>query len=119
MLEDGARAAQVDAVALLRRDLQRADGGHVDDRLGTALAKDVLCAALADVHRVQFDLLRCAGPAARIDAHHLVAVAQEARRHLAREQARDAGDEHPHLALRRDSRPFSMSAATLLFTSST
>ena len=49
VIEDRARAAEVDAVALLAAHHQRRDRRHVEHDLGATLAEDVLGGALADV----------------------------------------------------------------------
>ena len=110
VLEDGARAAQIDAVALLGVGDERGNGGHVDHRFGPMPPEHLLGAALADVHRVQLDLRRSSRPAARVDPDHLVPFREQPLRHLAREQPRDPGDQHFH------GRPRSISSAMRRFT---
>ena len=100
MLEHRARAAEVDAVAILALHDEVRDRRHVDDRLRAELAEDVLGGALADVDLVHLDAGRRVAERAAVDADDVVTELEEAlREHLA-ETAADAGNEDPHRCLR-------------------
>src|SRR5262249_5627137 len=94
VVEDGARAAEVDLVALLAGDDERRHGGHVDDGVGARLAGDVLGGALADVGLVELD--GRIEPRAAVDADDVVPLAGEALAQLAGDGAGGARDEDPH-----------------------
>ena len=101
VLEDGARPAEVDLVALLARDDERRHRRHVHDDLRARLAEHVLGGALADVDLVELDgrdRARAAGRCRRPRA--LRSPSRD--RHLARDRARGARDEdaQAHGALR-------------------
>ena len=113
VLEDGPRAAEIDAVSLFGVREQRGDGSHVDHRIGPVPPEDILGGALADVDRVQLDLRGRAGPAPRIDADHPMAGVEQAPRYVAREQPGDSGDGDLHR------RPRSINCAMRSLTSAT
>src|SRR5687768_14955155 len=116
MIEDGLRAAEVHAIALVQRGAEVRDGRKMDHAIGATRAEHVFGSALANVHGHELDGARYVRPRPFVDADHLVPAPEQNRRHLAPDRPRDTCDEHLHAARSRAARPSSINDATRSFT---
>ncbi len=69
---------------------------HVDDRLGTMAAKDVLGGSLANVETMKLDGIWGTRPWPPINADHLMVICEELVGNETPNFPRHARDQHPH-----------------------
>src|SRR5690554_1314237 len=96
MIQHSSRAAQVDAVALLRSGAYVGDRRKMHRGVGALGAKDVFGRALSDIGVEHLDAHRRPGPPAPVDSEHAMPGGDQRPRHKTARLARNAGDKHLH-----------------------